>query len=236
MRKTHTRLLRKITGLFLAGAMVAGSIATPLGTTKVLAQDTKSDDEIMLGVFFTSEEDTTDTLYWSKDGVNFYQLAEAYTDATPDDNKSSIIKYTAQDKAEYEAKYPNPEFRAPFARKDVTLHDPGIIYKDGYFWMISGNTTSAANAATLNGQVKNAIKTLNEQRSNLGAVQNRLEHTINNLDNVVENTTSAESRIRDTDMATEMVKYSNTNILAQAGQAMLAQSNQANQGVLSLLQ
>lgn len=142
MRKTHTRLLRKITGLFLAGAMVAGSIATPLGTTKVLAQDTKSDDEIMLGVFFTSEEDTTDTLYWSKDGVNFYQLAEAYTDATPDDNKSSIIKYTAQDKAEYEAKYPNPEFRAPFARKDVTLHDPGIIYKDGYFWMISGNTTS----------------------------------------------------------------------------------------------
>jgi flagellin len=101
---------------------------------------------------------------------------------------------------------------------------------------ISGNTTSAANAATLNGQVKNAIKTLNEQRSNLGAVQNRLEHTINNLDNVVENTTSAESRIRDTDMATEMVKYSNTNILAQAGQAMLAQSNQANQGVLSLLQ
>ena len=62
------------------------------------------------------------------------------------------------------------------------------------------------------------------------------EHTINNLDNVVENTTSAESQIRDTDMATEMVKYSNNNILAQAGQAMLAQSNQANQGVLSLLQ
>ena len=68
------------------------------------------------------------------------------------------------------------------------------------------------------------------------AIQNRLEHTINNLDNVVENTTSAESQIRDTDMATEMVKYSNNNILAQAGQAMLAQSNQANQGVLSLLQ
>ncbi len=84
--------------------------------------------------------------------------------------------------------------------------------------------------------VKSAIKTLNEQRSNLGAVQNRLEHTINNLDNVVENTTAAESAIRDTDMAKEMVKYSNNNILAQAGQAMLAQSNQANQGVLSLLQ
>ena len=81
-----------------------------------------------------------------------------------------------------------------------------------------------------------AIKKVSEQRSALGAIQNRLEHTINNLDNVVENTTAAESQIRDTDMATEMVKYSNNNILAQAGQAMLAQSNQANQGVLSLLQ
>ena len=84
--------------------------------------------------------------------------------------------------------------------------------------------------------IKGAIKTLSSQRSDLGAIQNRLEHTINNLDNVVENTQSAESQIRDTDMATEMVKYSNNNILAQAGQAMLAQSNQANQGVLSLLQ
>ena len=84
--------------------------------------------------------------------------------------------------------------------------------------------------------IKTAIQKISTQRSALGAVQNRLDHTINNLDNVVENTTSAESAIRDTDMATEMVKYSNNNILAQAGQAMLAQSNQANQGVLSLLQ
>ena len=84
--------------------------------------------------------------------------------------------------------------------------------------------------------IKEAIQKVSTQRSALGAIQNRLEHTINNLDNVVENTTSAESQIRDTDMATEMVKYSNNNILAQAGQAMLAQSNQANQGVLSLLQ
>ena len=84
--------------------------------------------------------------------------------------------------------------------------------------------------------LKEAIQKVSTQRSALGAVQNRLEHTINNLDNVVENTTSAESQIRDTDMATEMVKYSNNNILAQAGQAMLAQANQSNQGVLSLLQ
>ena len=84
--------------------------------------------------------------------------------------------------------------------------------------------------------IKEAIQKVSTQRSALGAVQNRLEHTINNLDNVVENTTSAESQIRDTDMATEMVKYSNNNILSQAGQAMLAQANQSNQGVLSLLQ
>jgi len=83
--------------------------------------------------------------------------------------------------------------------------------------------------------IKAAIQKVSEQRSALGAVQNRLDHTINNLDNVVENTTSAESAIRDTDMATQMVSYSNNNILAQAGQAMLAQANQSNQGVLSLL-
>ena len=99
------------------------------------------------------------------------------------------------------------------------------------------NTTvsTQAKARTAISEIKSAIKTLNKQRAELGAIQNRLEHTINNLDNVVENTTSAESSIRDTDMASEMVKYSNNNILAQAGQAMLAQANQSNQGVLSLL-
>ena len=84
--------------------------------------------------------------------------------------------------------------------------------------------------------ISDAIAKVSSQRSALGAVQNRLEHTIDNLDNVVENTTTAESRIRDTDMAEEMVEYSKNNILAQAGQSMLAQANQSNQGVLSLLQ
>ena len=84
--------------------------------------------------------------------------------------------------------------------------------------------------------IADAISQVSSQRSALGAIQNRLEHTINNLDNVVENTTTAESRIRDTDMAEEMVNYSKNNILAQAGQSMLAQANQSNQGVLSLLQ
>ena len=102
---------------------------------------------------------------------------------------------------------------------------------------VKGLDVSTEDAATKSIEtLKASIQKVSTQRSALGAVQNRLEHTINNLDNVVENTTSAESQIRDTDMATEMVKYSNNNILAQAGQAMLAQSNQANQGVLSLLQ
>ena len=83
--------------------------------------------------------------------------------------------------------------------------------------------------------IAEAIQTVSKQRSALGAIQNRLEHTIANLDNVVENTTAAESRIRDTDMAEEMVEYSKNNILAQAGQSMLAQANQSTQGVLSLL-
>ncbi len=100
---------------------------------------------------------------------------------------------------------------------------------------LSGDAKTQSSSGALNASVKKAIKNVNMQRSKLGAVQNRLEHTISNLDNIVENTTSAESAIRDTDMALEMVAYANNNILAQAGQAMLAQANQANQGVLSLL-
>ena len=100
---------------------------------------------------------------------------------------------------------------------------------------------NSINLATLSG-ARNAIKSItsaiakiSDIRSALGAVQNRLEHTISNLDNIVENTTAAESQIRDTDMASTMVEYSKNNILAQAGQAMLAQANQSTQGVLSLL-
>ena len=104
------------------------------------------------------------------------------------------------------------------------------------------STAKGANVATYEAanktisMVQDAINKVSEQRSALGALQNRLEHTIANLDNVAENTQAAESRIRDTDMASEMVEYSKNNILAQAGQSMLAQSNQSTQGVLSLLQ
>ncbi len=98
---------------------------------------------------------------------------------------------------------------------------------------VADNTGTAATYAI--DAIADAINKVSSQRSALGAVQNRLEHTIDNLDNVVENTTAAESRIRDTDMAEEMVEFSKNNILAQAGQSMLAQANTANQGVLSLL-
>ncbi len=98
----------------------------------------------------------------------------------------------------------------------------------------SVSTYAKANATI--DAVQKAINLVSSQRSALGALQNRLEHTVANLDNVSENTQSAESRIRDTDMASEMVEYSKNNILAQAGQSMLAQANQSTQGVLSLLQ
>ena len=98
------------------------------------------------------------------------------------------------------------------------------------------DVTDHAKSQTSMCAVQAAIQTVSTQRSALGAIQNRLEHTIANLDNVAENTQAAESRIRDTDMAEEMVEYSKNNILAQAGQSMLAQANASNQGVLSLLQ
>ena len=98
---------------------------------------------------------------------------------------------------------------------------------------VADNTGMAATYAI--DAIADAVAKVSEQRSALGAIQNRLEHTIANLDNVVENTTAAESRIRDTDMAEEMVEFSKNNILAQAGQSMLAQANQSTQGVLSIL-
>jgi len=96
--------------------------------------------------------------------------------------------------------------------------------------------STRAQAQSLLANIKSAIQLVSDTRSRFGAAQNRLEHTVDNLDNVVENVTAAESRIRDTDMADEMVRYSKNNILTQAGQSMLAQANQATQGVLSLLQ
>jgi len=105
----------------------------------------------------------------------------------------------------------------------------------------SGLKLNKIDMSTLSGarkaisSITTAIAQISHIRSSLGAVQNRLEHTIANLDNVVENTTSAESSIRDTDMASTMVDYTKNSILQQAGQSMLAQANQSTQGVLTLL-
>ena len=101
---------------------------------------------------------------------------------------------------------------------------------------VSLKVSAFSSAGAAMKSIQDAIKTVSDTRSKLGAIQNRLEHTINNLNTTSENTQAAESRIRDTDMASEMVEYSKNNILAQAGQSMLSQANQQTQGVLSLLQ
>ena len=102
---------------------------------------------------------------------------------------------------------------------------------------VSGlSVSSHANASSAMSKITAAIKTVSAARSRLGAKQNRLDYTINNLENYSENLTSAESQIRDTDMASEMTNYTKNNILQQAAQSMLAQANQSTQGVLSLLQ
>ncbi|MCM1039389.1 MAG: flagellin [Roseburia sp.] len=116
----------------------------------------------------------------------------------------------------------------------TSLGAPGV--SGGTEEDLSDTVPDARHFQALNAFAKSAIADVSQTRSDLGAIQNRLEHTISNLDNIVENTASAESSIRDTDISTEMVRYSNNSILAQAGQSMLVQANQQNQGVLSLLQ
>jgi len=134
--------------------------------------------------------------------------------------------------------FKNKNLQVGFSDDDkISLTISSLKLSDLDISKLSISTDALASAAvkTDSGTISKSIQKISEMRSELGAIQNRLEHTVNNLNNVVENTTAAESQIRDTDMATEMVKYSNNNILAQAGTAMLAQSNQANQNVLSLL-
>ena len=118
---------------------------------------------------------------------------------------------------------------------NTAANGPTVAASGSSFSMDKPGVDSYARANATITAVQNAINKVSSQRSALGAIQNRLEHTIANLDNVAENTQAAESRIRDLDMASEMVEYSKNNILAQAGQSMLAQANQSTQGVLSLL-
>ena len=148
-------------------------------------------------------------------------------------NMSNLVKKASDANISYD---PDADGTADKTMDETTAQAVVDKFQTNYEGATSGTTVATSkDFASLNAFAKTALQTVSKQRSDLGAVQNRLEHTIANLDNVVENTTSAEAQIRDTDMATEMVKYSNNNILQQAGQAMLAQANQANQGVLSLL-
>ena len=158
----------------------------------------------------------------STDGTNIrYSTASAAMEADLSVMKAAISDGITDHGATY-AKTENVIAKQTTVGQATTLTDPSV--KD----YASANATIDA--------VQKAINQVSSQRSALGASQNRLEHTVSNLDNVSENTSSAESRIRDTDMASEMVTYSKNNILAQAGQSMLAQANQSTQGVLSLLQ
>ena len=176
---------------------------------------TKIQDEIKKANKIGADDDSAEVSVTFKTDVAKLQLASAKTA-----RDLSLSLHVGAD-ADFENKI-------SFNIKKMDTKTLGINGLD-----VTGNTPANATYAIDN--IEAAIKTVSEQRSGLGAIQNRLEHTIKNVDNVVENTTAAESAIRDTDMASEMVKYSNNNILMQAGQSMLAQANQSNQGVLLLL-
>lgn len=198
-------------------------------------------------------EDAYTTQKWGDTGVDFdgktdlttYKFQEGYS--KPEDKKSvTFLVHKAQDTTVQQSLKFNLHVGADADMNNkigVGIEEMNAAYlgikgldvvgkdKDGNKIDDGGIAATYAIDA-----IADAVAKVSAQRSALGAVQNRLEHTINNVDNVVENTTAAESRIRDTDMADEMVTYSKNNILAQAGQSMLAQANQSTQGVLSLLQ
>ena len=166
---------------------------------------------------------TGSAYYMDATGIKYTSAASAMSaDATALKNTISDVFKNWKTKAATYANTENVIADKTTVGQATQLTDPSV--KD----YASANATIDA--------VQKAINSVSSQRSALGALQNRLEHTVANLDNVSENTSSAESRIRDTDMADEMVEYSKNNILAQAGQSMLAQANQSTQGVLSLLQ
>ena len=184
-------------------------------------QDAVSQAANSTGYMRQLDLETGSAYYVGADTNTRYSAASAAMAADLSNMKAAISDGITDNGATY-ANTENVIAKNTTVGEATTLTDPSV--KD----YASANATIDA--------VQKAINQVSSQRSALGALQNRLEHTVSNLDNVSENTSSAESRIRDTDMASEMVNYSKNNILAQAGQSMLAQANQSNQGVLSLLQ
>ncbi len=172
-------------------------------------------DEVKFGVSNVDSKNTQST-----DSLN-------YADASITDGERKFASNLLSKFYEFDdTKVTDADVKAALATKDD---------KTGTTKSDLTDAPTAADFAALNAFAKHAIKDVSQQRSDLGAIQNRLEHTISNLDNIVENTTSAEAQIRDTDIATEMVRYANNNILQQAGTSMLSQANQSNQLALSLL-
>ena len=184
-------------------------------------QDAGSQAANSTGYMRQLDLETGSAYYVGADTNTRYSAASAAMAADLSNMKAAISDGITDNGATY-ANTENVIAKNTTVGEATTLTDPSV--KD----YASANATIDA--------VQKAINQVSSQRSALGALQNRLEHTVSNLDNVSENTSSAESRIRDTDMASEMVTYSKNNILAQAGQSMLAQANQSTQGVLSLLQ
>ncbi len=168
-------------------------------------------------------DETTGSIYYLDGASKRYDAISAAKQADISAMKRSISRALTNSFADY------------FNTQDETAQAPTVAAPSTDFVLNKPSVSSYAKANATITAVQEAINKVSSQRSALGAIQNRLEHTIANLDNVAENTQAAESRIRDTDMASQMVEYSKNNILAQAGQSMLAQANQSNQGVLSLL-
>lgn len=194
------------------------------------------------GLYTTAQARISDEVF-SSTSTTVYKNALAYAQTKGMEAPSTIAKYITQSSQQVaEGLTFNLHVGAQSDRRNkisatidtLTAAGIGIDKLASYNIGIVDETGNIATDAI--DVVGDALQQISRQRSALGAVQNRLEHTVNNLDNIVENTTAAESAIRDTDMAEEMVRNANANILQQAGQAMLAQANQANQGVLSLLQ
>ena len=222
------------------------TVGTVSGTATIIADKDslkaqQSDKE--LAVFYDKDGNAISANalgdYFATDGTNVLARAEGGklydavgTEMTKDDAKALVAK-TQDQTAALNIKFQVGADSSVANKISVNIESMSAKGLGINGLKVDGSTSANADAAV--NTIAQAIQKVSTQRSALGAVQNRLEHTINNLDNVVENTTAAESQIRDTDMATEMVKYSNANILSQAGQSMLAQANQSNQGVLSIL-
>ena len=227
-----------------AGGNQDNNVTTSLGGTKDVADADFIGDESMQKLYNADGKEVSGmalSSYFDSNGVykgGLYTDSQATTAVKSDDLVNYITKNTADVAADlsFSLHVGADSARTNKITANIQAMSAAALgidkIKSTSVGIVDETGDNATDAIDI---IADALQKVSTQRSALGAVQNRLEHTIKNLDNIVENTQSAESAIRDTDMATEMVKYSNANILSQAGQSMLAQANQANQGVLSLL-